>query len=161
MMLRNAMILAALVLTPCLGGCAASQADGEDTAVETSQQDLSHQSISAAVNRAFSFFEGPKAELTIEMRSATLPRGLRTKVAAARRGIFAKLSEGGYSSNDVEHMNVYAVYTTASKRTLAGYALWVHANNGSSGAAYLVAFDSRGATVVEKDDWYQDDQDWE
>jgi hypothetical protein len=161
-MFRNALILTALVVAPFVVGCSGSPSSEQEETVEATSQDLTHVAISASVNRAFTFFEGPKAELTIEMRSATLPRIVRSEVAKARRGIYAQLGEEhGMTSSDVDHMNVYAVYTSTTKRTLAGYALWVHANNGSSGAAYLVAFDSRGAKVVEKNDWYQDDQDWE
>jgi len=162
MKLETTIFAVALVLAPAFAaGCAAPSAAPEESVAETSEQGLTNVQIASSIEKAFTFFEGPKAELTTEMRSATLPRGVRSAVARERRKIFATLGESGLTSNDVEHMNVYAVYTTSSKRTLAGYALWVHANDGSQGQAYLVGFNSRAAVVTEKDDWYQDDQDWE
>ena len=162
MSFKTAFFTFALVLAPAFAaGCAAPSDAPAESVAETSEQGLTNVQISTSIEKAFTFFEGPNEELATEMRSATLPRAVRIAVARERRAIFAKLGENGLTSSDVEHMNVYAVYTSKTKRTLAGYALWVHANNGSMGQAFLVGFNSRAAVVTEKEDWYQDDQDWE
>jgi hypothetical protein len=154
-------LAAALALAVASVGCAAPTASEEEAVAETSEQGLTNASIATSIDNAFEFFDGPKAERTIEMRSATLPRAVRSAVARERRAVFAKMAEEGAYAADIIHMNVYAVYTTPSKRTLAGYALWMHANTGSMGTAYLVGFNSRAAVVLQKNDLYQDDQDWE
>ena len=158
---RNILVAAALVVAPILVGCSGAQPAEQEQVAESAEQGLTNESIKASIDRAFTFFEGPKESLTNEMRSATLPRAVRNAVARERRAIFAKLGESGMTSSDIEAMTVYAVYTNSSKRTLAGYALWMHANNGSMGQAFLVGFNSRAAVVTQKDDWYQDDGDSE
>jgi hypothetical protein len=161
MLTRNLALVAALALATFSVGCAAPTASEEETVAEASEQSLTNASIATSIDNAFEFFDGPKSSLTIEMRSATLPRAVRSAVTRERRAVFAKMAEEGATSSDIIHMNVYAVYTTPSKRTLAGYALWMHANTGSMGTAYLVGFNSRAAVVLQKNDSYQDDQDWE
>jgi hypothetical protein len=160
--LRLAPLLGAVALALPAAGCAAPQDDASAESASTQDQGLTAAQTRAAIEASVGPLFVEPCGTNRGLTKRQVPRALRARFKADLAALKTKLvGNNDLDDRFIDDYRVYAVYTSRSQRTLAGYALRVSSADGSSFVGIVAGYSPSGARLFAVEDFAQDDQDIE